>query len=277
VSPPGTGEGRRGALVLHGLSGSPESVAGLARALEEAGLEVELPLLPGHGASVDDLAASAWDDWADAAEAAFDRLAARCDAVVVVGLSMGGTLAAWLAARRPEVVGLVAVNPYVDPPAESFRELLRGIRDAGHPCLPSIGGDVADPAAWEESCDDLPIDPLLSLCAALDDVVAGLGRVTCPTLLFTSRADHVVPPVSSDVLAAGVSGPVERVWLDRSFHVATVDYDREEIERRTVEFATRGAAPETHEDGSRTPPTMAVWNASPATTSSTSPASPASP
>ncbi len=217
-------------------------MSGLARALEAGGLDVEAPLLPGHGTSVEDLAACRWDDWASAAEAAFDRLVARWGDVLVVGLSMGGTLALWLAARRPEVNGLVVVNPYVDPPAESFRELLRGIREAGHPFLPSIGGDVADPDAREESYGDLPLEPLLSLCTALDDVAAGLADVTCPTLLFTSRTDHVVPTVSSDVLAAGVSGPVERVWLERSFHVATLDYDREEIERRTVQFATRSAA-----------------------------------
>jgi carboxylesterase len=46
-----------------------------------------------------------------------------------------------------------------------------------------------------------------------------------------------VPPVSSDVLAAGVSGPVERILLERSLHVATVDYDKDDIERRAVEFA----------------------------------------
>lgn len=217
-------------------------MAGLARALQAAGLHVEAPLLPGHGTSVEDLAASRWDDWSAAADDALERMVSRGGNVLVVGLSMGGALALWLAARHPEVSGLVVVNPYVDPPAESFRELLRGIRDAGHPSLPSIGGDVADPVSREESYGELPIEPLLSLCTALDDVAAGLSRVTCPTLVFTSRTDHVVPPVSSDLLAAGVSGPVERVWLERSFHVATLDYDREEIERRTVEFATRTAA-----------------------------------
>ncbi len=216
-------------------------MAGLAAALEAAGLEVESPLLPGHGTSPADLATCGWDDWTAAADAALDRLAARCGDVVVAGLSMGGSLALWLAARHPEVAGLVLVNPYVDPPAESFRDLLRGIRDAGHHSLPSIGGDVADPGAREESHDELPIDPLLSLCTALDDVAARLPEVTCPTLLFSSRADHVVPPVSGDVLASGVSGPVERVWLERSFHVATLDYDRDEIERRTAEFATRAS------------------------------------
>jgi hypothetical protein len=33
-------------------------------------------------------------------------------------------------------------------------------------------------------------------------------------------------------------GPVEQVVLERSFHVATLDYDKDEIEVRTVEFVT---------------------------------------
>jgi carboxylesterase len=39
-----------------------------------------------------------------------------------------------------------------------------------------------------------------------------------------------------------VSGPVERVTLERSFHVATLDYDKDEIERRAVEFANKVTA-----------------------------------
>jgi esterase/lipase len=38
------------------------------------------------------------------------------------------------------------------------------------------------------------------------------------------------------VLAERVKGPVERVTLERSYHVATLDYDKDEIEARTVEF-----------------------------------------
>ena len=33
-----------------------------------------------------------------------------------------------------------------------------------------------------------------------------------------------------------VKGPVEQVVLERSYHVATLDYDKDEIEARTVEF-----------------------------------------
>jgi carboxylesterase len=48
-----------------------------------------------------------------------------------------------------------------------------------------------------------------------------------------------VPPVSSDHLAASVSGPVTRITLERSYHVATLDYDKDVIEREAVEFAKR--------------------------------------
>jgi carboxylesterase len=69
-----------------------------------------------------------------------------------------------------------------------------------------------------------------------------LGQIRCPVLILTSREDHVVPPSSSDVLAAGVAGPVERVPLERSYHVATLDFDRDLVEKRTVEFALRVSA-----------------------------------
>ena len=48
----------------------------------------------------------------------------------------------------------------------------------------------------------------------------------------------MVDPVSSEKLVARAKGPVEQVVLERSFHVATLDYDKDEIEARTVEFVT---------------------------------------
>ena len=45
-----------------------------------------------------------------------------------------------------------------------------------------------------------------------------------------------MPSTSGDLLVASVAGPCERVWLERSYHVATLDYDRDEVEVRTVSF-----------------------------------------
>jgi carboxylesterase len=228
-----------GALVLHGFTGSPHSVRGVATALAAAGLAVEAPLLPGHGTAPDDMVATTWADWRAAAEAAWLDLATRCESVVVFGLSMGGSLAAALAADHPQTAGIAVVNPYIDPPAPSFQDLLRGLLAAGETWVPGIGSDIARPGSREIGYSGTPIAPLLSLSQALDRLRPRLGRIACPVLIMTSRVDHVVPPVSSDVLAQGVAGPVERVWLDRSFHAATLDFDGDEIERRTVDFATR--------------------------------------
>jgi carboxylesterase len=234
--------GPHGALVLHGFTGCPQSMRGLAEAFAGAGFAVELPRLPGHGTSLDDMLETRWSDWSGHAEVAYNELAGRCDKVVVAGLSMGGTLTAWITERYPEVAGAVFVNPAIEPPAESFREMLRGVLESGTSVIPAVGNDIADPDQTELAYDGTPVPCLLSLCDADDEIAAALGTIECPVLLMNSPQDHVVPPSSSDILAAGVSGPVERVTLERSYHVATLDYDKDDIERRAVEFAKKVTA-----------------------------------
>ena len=232
-----------GALLLHGFTSTPQSLAGLAGALTGAGFEVEVPVLPGHGTTVDDLVHRRWDDWQGAAEEAWAILSARHDRVIVAGLSMGATLATWLAAHQPGVAALACVNPMIDPPAESFRELMRAFLAAGHECVPGPANDVSEPDAREEAYPLWPIEPLLSLFAAQDDLLGRLASVTCPVLVVTSGHDHVVPPVSSDMLAERVTGPVERVVLERSFHLATLDVERDVLEAAVVAFALRVGQP----------------------------------
>ena len=231
--------GPHGVLVVHGFTGSPQSMRGLAQAFAAAGFAVELPRLPGHGTSLDDMLNTGWPDWSGAAEAAYQDLAGRCEKVVVAGLSMGGMLTVWLAARHPEIAGIVAINAIVDPPAPSFIEMMRGILDSGTAVMPAVGGDIADPGATELAYDGMPIEPLLTMVDAEQELFENLSRIACPVLIMTSPQDHVVPPGSSDVLAERVSGPVERVTLARSYHVATLDYDKDEVEARAVEFAKK--------------------------------------
>lgn len=232
--------GPHGALVLHGFTGTPVSMRPLAEALADAGFAVEMPRLPGHGTAVEDLAETGWDDWLTEAERCLEALQARTPngKVVVAGLSMGGALTTALAQGHPELAGIVLINAPVAPPPElaaSLEELMAG----GMEVIDSIGGDIADPDADEASYDATPLRPLITMLMAGEDVRSRLSEITQPTLIITSRQDHVVNPEDSDILAEHIAGPVERVWLEKSFHVATLDYDKAEVEHRTVEFTRR--------------------------------------
>jgi len=225
--------------VLHGITGTPQSMRGVALELAAAGFAVELPLLPGHGTSVEDMATTAWADWSAAAEAAYQELAARSDLVVVVGLSMGGTLTAWLAGRHPEIVGIVEINGQIEPTPPALRDILNQMVAQGLTEVAAIGSDIAEPGQTELAYEALPISCAVSLADALEELQAHLPDIRCPVLILSSPNDHIVPPSSSVTLAAQVSGPVEFVTLADSYHVATLDFDRRLIEQRTVAFALR--------------------------------------
>jgi carboxylesterase len=229
--------GSHGVLVLHGFTGNPQSLRTLAEAVAASGFTVELPLLPGHGTSIEDMLPTRWEDWTAAAEAEYGSLAARCERVVVSGLSMGGTLTCWLAEHHPEIAGIAVVNPLIQAPDQEFRQGIAALVEAGTEVFDGIGSDIKKEGVVEAAYPATPLAAVLSLFEGVDTVRAGLGEIHCPTLLLSSREDHVVEPVSGDVLAGSVGGPLERVHLENSYHVATLDWDAALIEERVVEFA----------------------------------------
>jgi len=233
--------GPAGVLVIHGFTGNPASMRGLAEALAAAGFTVDLPRLPGHGTKVEDMIPTRFDDWLGAAEEHYAALAARCDQVVVAGLSMGGALTAWLGSEHPEIAGLVLINAIVSEPP-GMRDLVQAMVDAGTETFDGIGSDIADPDQTELAYAQTPVAPLLSLLDAGAELPQRLERITCPCLVVNSPQDHVVPPENSQLIAETVKGPVERFTAERSYHVATQDFDREAIEAATVAFARRVTA-----------------------------------
>jgi carboxylesterase len=217
----------------------------VAEAFAAAGFAVGLPRLPGHGTSVDDLATTTWDDWTAEAEAAYQRLAG-CETVVVAGQSMGASLTIWLAARHPEIAGIVCVNPATQPGDGDALGLLRDMVAACEDRIPAGRADIADPTAADCAYGAIPVTALLSFQEGLASLQPDLAAVACPVLILTSRQDHVVDPANSDHLAASVSGPVERVILERSYHVAALDYDGPLVREAAVAFGRRVTARRPH-------------------------------
>ncbi|WP_162941516.1 alpha/beta hydrolase [Desertimonas flava] len=229
-----------GLLALHGFTGNPSSMRGVAEAFVSAGYHVELPLLSGHGTVIDDMLPTGWAEWSADVEAAYQRLAARTDRIVVAGLSMGGSLALSLALDHPELLGLVLVNPATQPQPDDVREMVAELLADGTAVVPGIGSDIADPDAVELAYPGTPLAPLISFQDhGLQPLTTRFGELKAPLLLFTSRQDHVIDPAQSEHLAVSYGGEVDHRWLDRSYHVATNDYDRHDIVCASLHFSNR--------------------------------------
>lgn len=237
------GSSSHGALVLHGFTGNPSSMRGVADAFAAAGFHVELPRLPGHGTVVEEMLPTRWADWLGEAEAALARLRERAEQVVVVGLSMGGTLTLTLGANHPDLAGLICVNPAAQPQPDEVVAMVTDFIDQGMEVMPGIGSDIADPDTKEIAYDSTPLRALLSLAQdGLAPLAQRYPQMRIPLLVMTSPQDHVVDPGQSEFLAASYAGPVERISLERSYHVATQDYDKDLIVESAVEFARRVTA-----------------------------------
>ena len=208
------GAGPAGALCIHGFTGNPSSMRGVAEAFAAAGFSVELPRLPGHGTTVEDMMTTGWADWTGEAEAAYQRLAAA-DRVGRRRRPVDGRLADAVDRRRstPRSPGIVCINPATQPQPAEVMEMVHGMIDEGTDVMPGIGSDIADPDVVETAYDGtplraaasrsiagiadlaptLPVDPLP---AAADDVAAGPrrrpGAVRLPgrALRRTGRAGH---------------------------------------------------------------------------------------
>lgn len=227
--------GRDGVLLCHGFTGSPASMREWAQRLAAAGYTVSVPRLPGHATVWQELNVTAWQDWYDCVDAEYGALRQRCERVFVAGLSMGGSLALRLAEQHPDVAGLMLVNPALgamDPTAR-FAGLLKHL----WPSMRSVGNDILREGVDEGAYETTPVAGVHQLFKLWADVRANLDLVTCPMLLFRSSIDHVVPGSSSDTIVRLVSSlSITEVTLENSYHVATLDNDRETIFERSLAF-----------------------------------------
>jgi carboxylesterase len=233
-----------GVVLCHGFTGNPSSVRPWGEYLAEAGLAVAAPRLPGHGTRWQDMNLTRWEDWYGELDRTFEGLKSRCDTVFAMGLSMGGTLTLRLLQEHgADVAGAVLVNASLATERKDAKllPLLAPVLAS----RPGVGSDIAKPTTAESAYDRVPLKAALSLSRLWKVVRADLGEITQPMLVFRSRNDHVVEPVSCRLLLEGVrSDSVQERVLERSYHVATLDYDAPAIFEGSLDFVRQhvGAA-----------------------------------
>ncbi|MBZ6078864.1 alpha/beta hydrolase [Microvirga puerhi] len=247
-------------LLVHGLTGTPSEMKGIGKAIARRGYTVHGVQLAGHCGDEADLVRTGWRDWSRSVEAAFDRLRAKHETVYVGGLSMGALLSIKLAADRPgEVAGLalysttlfydgwaipktrVLVKPAL---ALGFAKWVRfveappyGLKDdriRERIARAMLGGDSASSGNAAT-----PGRSLVELHRLSAEVKRALPSVRTPALVVHARHDDMTSLRNANYVASRIGGDVEKVILENSYHMVTLDRDRDHLVGRTVDFMGR--------------------------------------
>lgn len=258
-----------GVLLVHGLTGTPQEMRGVARTFNQAGYTVYVPQLAGHCGTPEDLVNSGWRDWYQSVVAGAEALAARVDRLFIGGLSMGAVLALNYAADYPQrVSGVLVYSITLRYDGWSIPPLLRL---ASRWLLPLIGWLRLGRKRifYEAPPYGIRNEVLRSKIAAKmlsgDSVAAGLPgnpwpslnemsrlsrhlrhhlhRVTAPCLILHAAEDDIAHRRNAEWVRDRVSGPAELVLLANSYHMITIDNDRSEVFRRSTEFVRQRSAP----------------------------------
>lgn len=240
------GSAGRALLMLHGFGDTPQTLRYLGGRLHAAGFTVHAPLLPGHGRGLRDFAAAGAEDYASLARAELARLRARAPWVGVIGLSMGGAIAARLAAEADDVRVLALLAPYLTPPRTvTLVARTAPLWSAVVPYLTGRAGDssVHDPVARASSFayGTFPPRAVRALCATAAAGRRALPSITVPTLVVNSREDNRIPLALAETATASLAGPTERQWVTGCGHVITVDYCRDVVANLVLDFLARHA------------------------------------
>lgn len=264
--------GEVGVLLIHGLTGTPVEVRYVGKALHKAGYTVYGVQLPGHCGNEADLLATGWQDWAAGVEAALARLRRQCRQVFVGGLSMGAVLSLHMAAKHPDQVdGLLLYGPTLwydgwtipryafllkllinTPIGRNYRFMEKppyGIKDERlrrRVVHNMLSGNSAD-----AGLAGTPAGALRELWRLVAVVKQQLHAIRQPTLILHAAEDDVSSVRNPQYIVRRLAGPVELRLLDDSYHMITVDRQRDEVVARSIEHLRRYAQGAQQEHGPR--------------------------
>lgn len=225
-------------LLIHGFTGTPAELRYLAARLAQAGFDVAVPCLPGHGA--DAARRTGIADWLAAGRDAL-RAAADRGPVRVAGLSMGALIGLALAVERPDLVAnlaLLAPAVRLRQPGRAVAGLCRRLPviERFVPRVTKGGSDLRDPAAraWNPTAKLVPLHGLVEVAALGRQALDLAPRVRCPTLLLLGALDGTIDNGAARQLGARLPIPPDVRVIAGSGHQIALDRGRGEVADRVI-------------------------------------------
>jgi carboxylesterase len=252
--------GSQGVLLIHGLGGTPVEMRYVAQGLARAGYTVHVPQLAGHCATPAELWATSWQHWYESVEEEHYCLRARCKTIVVGGLSMGAILALHHAVQYSDDVSALALyapSLWLDgwgvPWYSSLFRLITqrwfaqifpfaerdpwGIKDPRIRAL--VEQAIKSGDSSQAGVGALPGSLMLELRWLVQRVKEEVAKIKQPVLIVHPREDDRASLRNVSFLQDNLGGPVQTVVLDDSYHLVTLDRQRELVVQRTLDFLSQ--------------------------------------
>ncbi len=246
-------------LLLHGLRSNPLELQLVAQRLHRAGHTVSVPYLRGYGQRPGDCSpVLAWRQWEHLAGERLAALVADYGPATVGGLCIGANLALRLARRdKAGVTGLLLISTtlYYDgwnQPWYSWLVPLAGATPLRHfyrvqekepygvknPRIRSwIARQMASSGSSAAGARELPLSAVHEAYRLMRRVKANLPEITQPALILHAAEDEIASLRTPELLAGRLgSSVIEKIIYTNSYHMLTLDNDREDVARACVEF-----------------------------------------
>jgi carboxylesterase len=251
------GEGRKGVLLIHGMTGAPAEMRPVARRLHRAGFAISAPMLAGHGGDRSTLLRTGWRDWLGSVRQAYLKLAAEVDEVYVAGICVGGALGLALCAEFPQIKGAAVYSMTFEydgwnmPKWTTAAPLIQLV--ANLPLVRRISFEEPYPYGLKDlklremasrapeslipgSIDRMPMGSLYQLYR-LGRHIEKIGpAIRTPTLIVHAREDDMSDLRNAERLRSALGGPTDLMVLEDSYHMVHVDREHVKVGDATAVF-----------------------------------------
>ncbi|QWE17770.1 alpha/beta hydrolase [Polynucleobacter corsicus] len=240
-------------ILLPGLCGSELEMGVIPRLLRQSGHTYVIPKIPGYSAHT---GLKSYQDWIETVDHLIYDLSSTHESVSLVGLSMGATLALAVAERNTTIACISLLSPVIffdgwslpwyhpflsliyklgfrnwhykesEPFGVKNKELRRHIKKA-----------VMANSVSELGAAHLPAKHLYQSLKLVADTKKNLEDVTSDVLIIHAIDDETASPKNPDFIIKKIRSETCRVvWLGNSYHMITVDNEREVVANEVIKF-----------------------------------------
>ncbi|TQR06806.1 alpha/beta hydrolase [Psychrobacillus soli] len=231
---------KTGVLCIHGFTGGPYEVQPFVEFLQErTDWTIIVPTLPGHGETLE-LKKITAENWLMAAELALRKLQKEVDQVYVVGFSMGGIIAMYLATRYPisKLVLLSAAAKYIYP-----AQLLQDIKEMAKEAVEGKLEDNILYKRYSSKWRETPIRATFEFIRLVRIVEPYYSQIKIPVCLVQGKKDGIVPYTTAEFLFDQIgSEEKELIFSETGKHHICYCDDCEDWFHRASKFLNKKGA-----------------------------------